>query len=122
FETACLLGGLAAFVLSGYAAAVGESVLIDKCEYGDDAAARAAWKPMGGSAAVSVALLEGRKILRLPCNFAGTKIERASWDQQLKLDLASSRCIEFNVLCRDASPVSYFSIYFQSGEGWYHGV
>jgi uncharacterized lipoprotein YddW (UPF0748 family) len=26
------------------------------------------------------------------------------------------------VLCRDASPVSYFSIYFQSGEGWYHAV
>ena len=77
---------------------------------------------MGGSAAASVALLEGRKVLRLPCNFAGTKIERASWDQQLKLDLASSRGIQFNVLCRDASPVSYFSIYFQSGEGWYHAV
>jgi hypothetical protein len=77
---------------------------------------------MGGSDVASVALLEGRKVLRLPCNFAGTKIERASWDQQLKLDLASSRGIRFNVLCRDASPVSYFSIYFQSGEGWYHAA
>jgi uncharacterized lipoprotein YddW (UPF0748 family) len=40
----------------------------------------------------------------------------------LKLDLASCRGIQFNVLCRDASPVSHFSIYFQSGEGWYHAV
>jgi uncharacterized lipoprotein YddW (UPF0748 family) len=109
-------------VLSGTAVAAGESVIIDKCEYGDDAAARAAWRPMGGSDVASVALLEGRKVLRLPCNFAGTKTERASWDQQLKLDLASSRGIRFNVLCRDASPVSYFSIYFQSGEGWYHAA
>ncbi len=122
FEAACLPGALAVWLLSGYATPAGESVIIDKCEYGDDAAARAAWKPMGGSAAASVALLEGRKVLRLPCNFAGTRTERASWDQQLKLDLASSRGIQFNVLCRDASPVSYFSIYFQSGEGWYHGV
>jgi uncharacterized lipoprotein YddW (UPF0748 family) len=122
FQAACLLGVLAVWGLSGYAAPAGESVIIDKCEYGDDSAARAAWKPMGGSAAVSVALVGGRKVLRLPCNFAGTKIERASWDQQLKLDLGLSRGIQFNLLCRDASPVSYFSIYFESGEGWYHGT
>jgi uncharacterized lipoprotein YddW (UPF0748 family) len=122
FQAAYLFGLLAVWALPGYAAAAEESVIIDNCEYGDDAAARTAWKPMGGSAAISVALIEGRKVLRLPCNFAGTKIERASWDQQLKLDLAFSRGIQFNVLCRDASPVSYFSIYFQSGEGWYHGV
>ena len=122
FQAACLLGSLAVWALSGYAAAAGEPVTIDKCEYGDDSAARAAWKPMGGSAVVSVALLEGRKVLRLPCNFAATKIERASWDQQLKVDLTSSRGIQFNVLCRNASPVSYFSIYFQSGEGWYHAL
>src|ERR1035441_6085804 len=122
FQTACLLGAFAVWMLAGYVASAGESVIIDKCEYADDSAARAAWQPMGGSAAASVALLEGRKVLHLPCNFAGKKIERASWDQQLKLDLASSRGIQFNVLCRDASPVSYFSIYFQSGEGWYHAA
>jgi uncharacterized lipoprotein YddW (UPF0748 family) len=122
FRSACLLGSVAVWLLSGYAAAAGVSVIIDKCEYRDDSAARAAWKPMGGSATASVALLEGRKALRLPCNFASTRIERASWDQPLKLDLASCRGIRFNVLCRDASPVSYFSIYFQSGEGWYHAA
>ena len=122
FQAACLLGSLAVCVLSGYAAAAGESVIIDKCEYADDSTARAAWKPMGSSALVSVASLEGRKVLRLPCNFAATKMERASWDQPLKLDLGSCRGIQFNVLCRNASPVSSFSIYFQSGEGWYHAV
>jgi uncharacterized lipoprotein YddW (UPF0748 family) len=96
-------------------------VVIDPCSYADDAAAQRAWVPMGDSAPVSVATVEGRKVLRLSCNLAGTKIERASWDQQVKLDLSSGRGIAFKVLCRDASPISYFSIYFQSGNGWYHG-
>jgi uncharacterized lipoprotein YddW (UPF0748 family) len=121
-QVAVQLGVLAVWMLSLYAAAAAESVIIDKCEYADDTAARAAWRPMNGSAAVSTALLDGHKVLRLCCGFAGTKIERASWDQQLKVDLSSSRGIQFNVFCRDASPISYFSIYFQSGEGWYHGV
>jgi uncharacterized lipoprotein YddW (UPF0748 family) len=121
-QIACLLGCLAVWGPAGHADAAGDATLIDQCEYADDSAARAAWKPMSGSAPVSVAVIEGQKVLHLPCNFAGTKMERASWDQPLKLDLASCRGIQFKVLCRDASPVSYFSIYFQSGEGWYHAV
>jgi uncharacterized lipoprotein YddW (UPF0748 family) len=94
---------------------------IDDCQYADDNAARVAWEPMQGSAPVSMALLDGRKVLRLACNFEGTKTERASWDRAVKLDLSSCRGVQFKVLCRDPSPVTYFSIYFQSGEGWYHG-
>ena len=30
--------------------------------------------------------------------------------------------MQFKILCRDPSPVTYFSIYFQSGEGWYHAT
>jgi uncharacterized lipoprotein YddW (UPF0748 family) len=96
--------------------------VIDGCQYADNASAQAVWQPMGGTAPASVALMDGRQTLRLACNFAGTKIERASWDRPGKLDLASGRGIRFDVLCRDASPVSYFSIYFQSGDGWYHGT
>ena len=40
----------------------------------------------------------------------------------MKLDLAANRGVQFKVLCRDPSPVSYFSIYFQSGEGWYQAA
>jgi uncharacterized lipoprotein YddW (UPF0748 family) len=95
--------------------------MIDDCQYADDNAARAVWEPMQGTAPVSMALLDRRKVLRLACNFDGTKIERASWDRTVKLDLSSCRGVQFKVLCRDPSPLTYFSIYFQSGEGWYHG-
>ena len=77
---------------------------------------------MRGSAAVSVALLDGQKVLHLPCNFEGAKTERASWDRAVRLNLSSCRGVQFKILCRDPSPVTYFSIYFQSGEGWYHAT
>jgi len=77
---------------------------------------------MRGTAAASVAVLQGRKVLHLPCNFEGTKIERASWDRKVHLDLSSCRGVCFKILCRDPSPVTSFSIYFQSGEGWYHAT
>ena len=85
----------------------------------DEAAARAAWQPMEGTAPVSVAEIDGLKAVRMPCNFRGTKIERASWDRQVQLDLAACRGVEFKVFCRDASPVAHFSFFFQSGDGWY---
>ena len=96
--------------------------VIDDCRYATDAAAAAAWHPMAGTAKAQAATVAGRQVMRLPCNFTATKIERASWDRNVKLDLASSRGVQFKVLCRDLSPVSYFSIYFQSGEGWYHAA
>ena len=96
--------------------------VIDDFQYPTDAAAQAAWRPMRGSTNVMAAVLDGRKVLRLPCNFAGNKIERASWDRSVKLDLATSQGVQFQILCRDVRPVSYFAIYFQSGDGWYTGT
>jgi len=69
---------------------------------------------------VAVGVVAGRSALRLECPFARTGIERGCWDRQVALDLASSRGIEFDVYCANPAPVSYFSLYFQSGEGWYH--
>ncbi len=93
--------------------------LIDSGRYDTDAAARAFWQPMAGTAPVTVATLDGTRALRFPCNFAGTRIERASWDRQMGLDLSGCRGVQFEFFCGDASPVSYFSLYFQSGAGWY---
>ena len=101
---------------------MGDPTVFDSCQYASDTEARAAWRPMGGTAPVAVTELDGRKALRMPCNFAGTKIERASWDRRVALDLTACRGIEFLLLCRDASPVSHFSLYLQSGEGWYHAA
>ncbi len=114
----CLVCGL---VLPSHARAEMQAngAMIDDCQYASDAAAQAVWRPMADSAQVATALLDGHHVLRLPCNFTGTHIERASWDRKVTLDLASSRAVQFQILCRDVSPVSYFAIYFQSGEGWY---
>jgi uncharacterized lipoprotein YddW (UPF0748 family) len=95
---------------------------IDDCQYPDAAAAQAVWKPMGQTTPASAAVVDGRRVLRLTCNFAGAKIERASWDRAVSLDLGSARGVQFRIRCLEASPVSYFSIYFQSGEGWYHAT
>jgi uncharacterized lipoprotein YddW (UPF0748 family) len=94
---------------------------IDIGDYADNAAAQAAWKPMRGSVPAAATRFDGQPVLRLTCNFQDG-IERASWDKQVNLNLSSSRGFELKIFCRDASPVSYFSLYFQSGEGWYHAT
>ena len=82
----------------------------------DDAAA---WKPMFGSKPAELLKLEGRPAVRMPCNFKGTTIERASWDLKVKLDLTACRGLRFDVLCRNLNPISSFSLYLHSGDGWY---
>jgi uncharacterized lipoprotein YddW (UPF0748 family) len=113
--------GFGGFLIQNLASAeLPAAAVIDDCRYADNAAAQANWKPMQGSASALAATMEGRQVLRLPCRFADTKVERASWDRNVELNLADARGFELKFFCRDASPVSYFSIYFQSGEGWYH--
>ncbi|MCX5684280.1 MAG: family 10 glycosylhydrolase [Planctomycetota bacterium] len=85
----------------------------------DEPSARAAWQPMEGTAPVTVAVADGVKAVRMPCNFSGTKFERASWDRKVQLDLSDCRGLTFKMFCRDASPVSHFVLYLQSGGGWY---
>jgi len=115
----------AAMVLSG-AAALGASAstadggaVIDDFAYADEAAARAAWRPMRGSADVAPATVAGRACLRMPCNFRGTQIERASWDRSVRLDMTACRGLRFDLYITDPSPVGHFSLYLQSGGGWY---
>jgi uncharacterized lipoprotein YddW (UPF0748 family) len=63
--------------------------------------------------------VDGREAVRLGCTFAGTQIERASWDVPVKLDLAAGRGLRFEVRCDDLAPISHFSLYLRSGKGWY---
>ena len=86
---------------------------------GSDAAARAAWEPMTGSPSVSVVSLEGRRALRLACTFRGTRIDRASWDRAVRLDMTACEGLRFLMHCPNAEPVGHFTIYFRSGKGWY---
>ena len=113
---------MAALLLAGWgggrAATPGPGAVIDTCRYPTDAAASAAWTPMPGSLPATAGAVQGAPALRLPCHFAGGA-ERASWDRKVDLDLSGCRGVDLEVFCRDPAPVSYFSIYFQSGDGWY---
>jgi uncharacterized lipoprotein YddW (UPF0748 family) len=93
--------------------------LIDSAQYADDAAAQAAWRPMKDSAPAAVGTVHGRTGLRLRCNFAGTRFERASWDRAVTVNLAAARGVRFDFFCPDPSPIGQYSIYLQSGAGWY---
>jgi uncharacterized lipoprotein YddW (UPF0748 family) len=96
-----------------------DPAVIDSCVYADDAAAAAAWQPMFGSPPAATATTDGVKALRMRCPFSTTRIERASWDRSVRLDLTASRALRFRFLCRDVAPISYFMVYLQSGDGWY---
>ena len=94
--------------------------LIDNLSYSSRKAAEL-WKPMRGSGPVSLTNIGGRKALRLPCNFYGTKIDRASWNRQIKLDMTLCKGVQFLFYCPDDAPISSFNMYFHSGDGWYSG-
>jgi len=57
--------------------------------------------------------------LRMPCNYQGTRIDRASWDHPVRWDLTAACGIQFEIACEDAAPVSHFNLYLRSGGGWY---
>ncbi len=85
-----------------------------------DVAGSTAWKVMyPGTAPVSSVRIDNRDVLRFPCNFRGTRFERASWDRAMRLDLTTARGVRFRFYSPDVAPVSQFAIYFQSGAGWY---
>ena len=113
FQFAVPVAFLCAGAVAGYAS------VIDGIDYPDDMAARKNWKAMGETAAVSLVEKNGQRVLRMPCNFKGTRMERASWDRSVKLDLAFCQGIKFRFYCSDMAPISSFSLYFQSGKGWY---
>lgn len=73
----------------------------------------------GSSNASIVEVTEGEKAARLPCRFASSNIPRGCWDWPVRLDLGKYQGIEFKFSCSDRSPVSNFTLYLHSGDGWY---
>ena len=100
----------------GLARAAGSTDLFN---HPDDKSAQAAWQAMWGTAPVSVAEVEGARAVRFPCTFSRLKGDRASWDSSVRLDLAAGQGVRFKFLSRDLSPIGHFTLFFQSGEGWY---
>src|ERR1700722_8525000 len=100
-----------------------DSAMINSCEYASDKEAQAAWKPMESpTARAKAGVVQGRKVLELPCDFSVNHGTRLSWNKTVNLDLSSARGVQFDFLCPRTLPVSYFNIYFQSGNGWYGSI
>jgi len=94
--------------------------VVDDVTY-SSARAKELWRPMEGSPDVSVVTVEGRRAVKMHCNFALGRIERASWDRKVTLDLTRGKGVRMAFWCADASPVSSFTVYLRSGKGWYRG-
>jgi len=97
-----------------------EAFVVDRLDYADDQAAQAAWHSLGNGAPVAMAEVEGRRAVRFACRFKGTKGDRAYWDHSLPLDLTGARGLQFQFYCRDTRPISGFTAYLKSGNGWYN--
>ena len=96
---------------------------IDPCAYTDAEAARAVWTVSEkGCAPAEAATVDGRQVLALRCNFAGTDIGRGSWDRAVTIPMGQTQGVEFDILCADTQPVASFSLYLHSGDGWYHAA
>jgi len=89
------------------------------CRVSTTAEAQALCAPMKGSLPVALAGSGERAFLRLPGNFQGTTHERCSWDIRINADLSVARGIQLLFYTADSNPVSRYSAYCHSGNGWY---
>jgi len=95
--------------------------LLDALKTPSPDTAKPLWVPMAGSRNVEVVQENESSYLRLPCAFANNDIDRASWDAAVKLDLRGYQGVQFQVFAEDLAPISTFTLYLQSGPGWYAG-
>lgn len=92
---------------------------VELFKYPDNRSLRSAWQAMEGSPAVSLVRSGGVNVMAVPCNFGDSKIARAYYDRQVKLDLSGARGLRMDVYCADPSPVSSFMLYLHTPAGWH---
>ena len=123
FRTVLVIAGVcllvaAVFYVSVHAIEKVDYEVFDSIDY-SQAEAENLWVPMAGSKKVSIVEARGRSALEFYVNFSGTKIDRASWDRQVALNLTMCKGVEFMFYSEDVSNVSHFVMYFHSVDGWY---
>ena len=95
-------------------------LLIDDFAYTNSASARLAW--VNSSAPVVTMATGGDwgtdQVMVLTCDF-GTRSSRCIWDRTVTLNLASYVEFELEVFAPNPGAISYFTLYFRSGSGWY---
>lgn len=97
--------------------------VIDLLRFPSNEEARAAWQPMAEGPPVEALTvpLHGRRGVKFPCDLTGTQ-DRGAWDRAILLNLTRADRIAFWFYVDDPSKLlGSYSLYFQSGDGWYHG-
>ncbi len=95
-----------------------EEMVIDDCEYASAEAAAERWFPPEAEWAVSLMDHDGGKAVRLDVDFTGDA-RRAALDLRADLDLSQWGRFSLDIYIDDPRMFGSFSIYMQSGEGWY---
>lgn len=106
------------------AATEGSGAAIDRFDYPDATAARAAWQASEGTGAVETVRIEfagrSRSALRLPIAFADRpELKRGVVDRRVNLDLSWASEFELGVAVDPPGAVQSWTLYFRSGDGWY---
>jgi hypothetical protein len=97
-----------------------EPLVIDDFVYANSASARVAWLSTGGPAVTMATSGEwgtGQAMVTT-CDFA-TRNSRCTWDRAVSLNLASYAEFELEVFAPNPGAISFFTLYFRSGAGWY---
>jgi uncharacterized lipoprotein YddW (UPF0748 family) len=95
-------------------------LIIDDFEYATTTAARQAWSGTSGPAVTmeTNGAWGSERVMQLTCDFA-TRSTRCYWDRTVSLNLANYTEVALEVYAPNPSPISYFTLYFKSGSGWY---
>lgn len=95
-------------------------LVIDDFAYTNSSVARQAW---ANTSAPAVSMATGGEwgtdqVMLLACDFA-TRNDRCYWDRTVNLNLGSYTEFELEVYAPSPAVISYFTLYFRSGTGWY---
>jgi uncharacterized lipoprotein YddW (UPF0748 family) len=108
-------GLLAALVLPLAA----EELALDRFDYPDVAAARAAWKPAEKSQPADLEAHDNGTALKLVCDFQQND-RRAVYDRVGKWDLTPYNRLSFQLRTPVPAALRVFILYLRSGDGWFY--
>ncbi len=97
--------------------ASGAALILDDFTYETSAEARQAWVATSAPQ-VEVMGWSFNRVMKLPCDFT-TRSNRCYWDRAVTLDLSAYTDFALEVDAPDPSAISWFTLYFKSGAGWY---
>lgn len=113
---------IGAITILVFIASTANVLVIDDFEYEDSQSAQAIWRSPSGCLPVeTIDLKESKKALLLRCDLSKRQ-DRCYWDRAVSLDLSSVGTFSFWIAVENPKSISYGTLYFQSGDGWFSGM